>query len=61
MRNPEKETELTQLENVTLLPLDVTSLEQIKKTVTQAIAISNVDVVFHNAGYASIGCFLLSC
>ena len=29
MRNPEKETELNQLDNVTLLRLDVTNLEQI--------------------------------
>lgn len=33
MRNPEAETELNQLENVTLLPLDVTNLEQIQTTV----------------------------
>ncbi|MDE1192690.1 MAG: SDR family NAD(P)-dependent oxidoreductase [Arachidicoccus sp.] len=28
MRNPAKETELTELENVTVLPLDVTNPEQ---------------------------------
>lgn len=51
MRNPEKETELTQLENVTVLPLDVTNVEQIKSTVTQVISLSKIDVVLNNAGY----------
>ncbi|KGO92360.1 SDR family oxidoreductase [Flavobacterium subsaxonicum] len=55
MRNPEKETELTQLENVTLLPLDVTNPEQIKTTVAKAIATHTVDVVFNNAGYGLMG------
>ncbi|GLB49107.1 short-chain dehydrogenase/reductase [Neptunitalea sp. Y10] len=51
MRNPEKETELTKLENVTLLPLDVTNLSQIKKTVEKAISLTDIDVVLNNAGY----------
>lgn len=55
MRNPEMETELTQLENITLLPLDVTSLEQIKETVAKAISLNNIDVVFNNAGYGLMG------
>ncbi len=55
MRNPEKETELNQLENVTLLPLDVTNLEQIQETVAKAISIHNIDVVFNNAGYGLMG------
>jgi NAD(P)-dependent dehydrogenase (short-subunit alcohol dehydrogenase family) len=55
MRNPEKETELIQLENVTLLPLDVTSLEQITTAVAKAISLYPVDVVFNNAGYALMG------
>jgi len=38
MRNPEKETELNQLENVILLPLDVTNIHQINDTVQKAIA-----------------------
>ncbi|MBN9296236.1 MAG: SDR family oxidoreductase [Filimonas sp.] len=54
MRNPEKETELKGLENVTVLPLDVTNLSQIKTTVKDAIALG-VDVVFNNAGYGLIG------
>lgn len=55
MRNPEAETELSQLENVTLLPLDVTNLEQIKSTVQKALEISDIDLVFNNAGYGLIG------
>lgn len=55
MRNPEKETELTALENVTLLPLDVTSLEQINSATAKAIALHPVDVVFNNAGYGLMG------
>jgi len=55
MRTPEKETELGQLENVTLLPLDVTDAEQIKTTVAKAIALYPIDVVFNNAGYGLMG------
>lgn len=55
MRNVEKETELTQLENVTLFPLDVTNLDQIKTTVAKAISLHNIDVVFNNAGYGLMG------
>lgn len=55
MRTPEKETELSQLKNVTLLPLDVTNYEQIQTTVQKAIALSDIDVVFNNAGYGLIG------
>jgi len=54
MRNPEKEKELNLLENVTLLPLDVTDPEQIKTTVEEAVSLS-VDVVFNNAGYGLMG------
>jgi len=55
MRNPEAETELTQLENVTLIPLDVTNLEQIKSTVKKALEIGDIDLVLNNAGYGLIG------
>ncbi|ANI88540.1 short-chain dehydrogenase/reductase [Arachidicoccus ginsenosidimutans] len=54
MRNPDKETELNQLENITLLPLDVTNPEQIKTTAQKAIDLG-VDVVFNNAGYGLMG------
>lgn len=55
MRNPEKETALQQLENVTLIRLDVTDTAQIKTAVQEATATSNIDVVFNNAGYGLIG------
>jgi NAD(P)-dependent dehydrogenase (short-subunit alcohol dehydrogenase family) len=55
MRRPEKETELNLLSNVTLLPLDVTNLDQIKKTTQRALATGEIDVVFNNAGYALFG------
>jgi NAD(P)-dependent dehydrogenase (short-subunit alcohol dehydrogenase family) len=55
MRNPEKETELKKLENVTLLPLDVTNIEQISTTVREAFNLGSIDVVFNNAGYGLIG------
>ncbi len=55
MRNPENETEFTQLDNVSLLPLDVTNLEQIKTTVEKAISMHDIDVVFNNAGYGLMG------
>jgi NAD(P)-dependent dehydrogenase (short-subunit alcohol dehydrogenase family) len=55
MRHPEKETELTQLDNVTLLSLDVTNVDEIEKTVKKVIELGGVDVVFNNAGYGLIG------
>lgn len=55
MRNPEKETELNKLENVTILPLDVTHLEQVKETIEKAISLYEIDVVFNNAGYGIVG------
>lgn len=54
MRNLENKTELSQLENVTFLPLDVTNVEQIKSTTKRAIELG-VDVVFNNAGYGLFG------
>lgn len=55
MRKPETETEVRTLDNLTSLPLDVTNIEQIAKTVQQAIALGPVDVVFNNAGYGLSG------
>jgi len=55
MRKPESEKELSLLNNVTLLPLDVTNIEQIKETTQKALALGNIDVVFNNAGYALLG------
>jgi len=55
MRHPENETELTQLENITVLKLDVTDPDQIKETVSKAIELHAIDVVLNNAGYGLIG------
>jgi len=55
MRSPEKETELQQLSNIVLLPLDVTNGEQVKQTVEDSLALGDIDVVFNNAGYGLIG------
>jgi NAD(P)-dependent dehydrogenase (short-subunit alcohol dehydrogenase family) len=55
MRRPEQETELRSLENVVLLPLDITDIQQVKQTVKKAISLGNIDVVFNNAGYGLIG------
>lgn len=55
MRNPEKETELTQLKNVKVLPLDVTVSSQISNTVEKILTESNVDAVLNNAGYGLVG------
>jgi short-subunit dehydrogenase len=55
MRNPEDQTELSQLENVTVLKLDVTNPSQIQETVSKAIQSYTIDVVLNNAGYGLIG------
>lgn len=55
MRNPEAAAELASLENVTVLPLDVTNPEQIRTTVNQALELGDIDLVYNNAGYGLIG------
>ena len=55
MRKPKNETELNLIENITLLPLEVTNPAQIKETTQKAMALGNIDVVFNNAGYGLIG------
>ena len=55
MRNPEKETELNQLHNVVLLPLNVTDALQIGQTIKFAIENYDIDIVFNNAGYGLVG------
>lgn len=57
MRTPEKENELNKLENIALLPLDVTQVNQIKSASEKAIAMGPIDVVFNNAGYGLAGPF----
>ncbi|KAA6438533.1 SDR family oxidoreductase [Dyadobacter flavalbus] len=55
MRKPENETELHALDNITVLPLDVTNPAQIRETVQQVLALGDIDVVFNNAGYGLFG------
>jgi NAD(P)-dependent dehydrogenase (short-subunit alcohol dehydrogenase family) len=55
MRNPEKETELNQLPNVTLLELDTTNVVQINDALKNVTAKISIDIVFNNAGYGLIG------
>ncbi len=50
MRNPKKETELSQLPNVYLLKLDICNVEQITDVISKAEQISPIDVLFNNAG-----------
>lgn len=55
MRNPDAAADLASLENVTVLPLDVTNPEQIRTTVNQALELGDIDLVYNNAGYGLIG------
>jgi len=55
MRDPHKETVLSGLENMLLLPLDVTDTESIRSAAAEAIRSGDVDVVFNNAGYGLMG------
>ena len=57
MRHPEKEAELRSMDNMHLLPLDVTDSASIKSAAQAAIQISPVDVVLNNAGYGLTGPF----
>ncbi|WP_219834145.1 SDR family oxidoreductase [Paenibacillus sp. R14(2021)] len=61
MRTPEKETELTQYDNIKLFKLDVTDVAQVKSAVEQAIAaFGRIDVVVNNAGMGSYGALELA-
>ncbi|NEQ71286.1 MAG: SDR family oxidoreductase [Symploca sp. SIO2D2] len=52
MRSPEKETELTQLDNVLVTRLDVTDKETVAEAVNQGIEkFGAIDVLVNNAGY----------
>lgn len=56
MRKPENETELNQLENVSLYALDVTDPASITNAAEQIINdFGQVDVLLNNAGYGSYG------
>ncbi|WP_317125662.1 SDR family NAD(P)-dependent oxidoreductase [Sinomicrobium pectinilyticum] len=55
MRNPEKEQELTLLENVSVFKMDVTDLREIKSVVANITNDYEIDLVMNNAGYGLIG------
>jgi len=56
MRNPEKEMELKQLDNVLVAKLDVLNLESIQKAFEDGIKkFGGVDVLLNNAGYGAYG------
>jgi len=56
MRNPGKETELTNLENVLISKLDVLDPASIEKAVQGGIErFGNIDVLLNNAGYGAYG------
>lgn len=56
MRNPEKETELNNLENVFVTKLDVLDLNSIHEAISNGIQIfGSIDVLLNNAGYGAYG------
>jgi short-subunit dehydrogenase len=56
MRNPEKETELTNLENVIVTKLDVLDLGSINQAISVGIQnFGGIDVLLNNAGYGAYG------
>jgi len=56
MRDPEKESELKQLENVLVTKLDVLNLESIRNAVEDgAQKFGSIDVLLNNAGYGAYG------
>jgi NAD(P)-dependent dehydrogenase (short-subunit alcohol dehydrogenase family) len=58
MRDPSQENELNKLENVTLLPLDVTDEATVEDAVAETIRrFGAIDAVVNNAGYGLAGPF----
>ena len=56
MRTPEKETELTEIENVSVYQLDVSDTPSINNAAQQIISdFGTVDALVNNAGYGSYG------
>ncbi|HWV72248.1 MAG TPA: SDR family oxidoreductase [Pseudosphingobacterium sp.] len=61
MRSPEKEQELTQLENVLVVRLDVEDIGSIKDAIDSGIErFGKIDVLVNNAGILVIGAFELA-
>ncbi len=58
MRSPDRDNELTQLDRVLCLPLDVTKVETIAPAIDRVLAeFGAIDAVVNNAGYALVGAF----
>lgn len=55
MRDPDRETELGDIQNIKMLRLDTTDPQQIHGAVESAMSGEGVDVVFNNAGYGMAG------
>lgn len=56
MRNPEKETELTHLDNVLVTKLDVLDIVSINEAVQKGIkTFGTIEVLLNNAGYGAYG------
>jgi NAD(P)-dependent dehydrogenase (short-subunit alcohol dehydrogenase family) len=61
MRSPEKETELTSIENIKIFKLDVTKVDQVRLAAEQAVReFGRIDVVVNNAGMGTYGALELA-
>lgn len=55
MRDTSKANDLSELEGVTILPLDISDPAQISIAAAKAIALGDIDVVLNNAAYGALG------